>query len=120
MERPDGIIITISLAYLKERGYRTWLKDFMKAMETEDYTYWIRLAQLPKFPDLLYVYLLINGKIKYRTNLVGFYPNGTINCDDGRILTAKVWCCVSGPLIKPRYPIFKKGFQGFRYTETLF
>lgn len=33
IEQPDGIIITISEAMLKEKGYRNWRKNFMQAMD---------------------------------------------------------------------------------------
>lgn len=118
MERPDGIIISISAKYLKERGVRNWYKDFLKGMSGENYSYWFRLAQMPKFTDMLYVYLCIGNRIRYRANLVGFYPGGEFKCDDGRIITAKFWCVVTGPLARGN--VRRKGFQGFRYTEELF
>lgn len=117
MERPDGIIISISAKYLKERGVRKWFEDFQQGTTLENYSYWLRLSQMPKFTDLLYVYLCIGNRIRYRTNLVGFEPGGQFKCDDGRVINAKVWCIVTGPLVKGN--VSRKGFQGFRYTETI-
>jgi hypothetical protein len=118
MERPDSIIITISAEYLKERGCRKWYKDFLRGTSEEGFSYWIRIAQMPKFTDLLYVYLCIGNRIRYRTNLVGFYPGSTETFFDGDTITAKVWCVVTGPVVKG--DIKRKGFQGFRYAGELF
>lgn len=118
MERPEAIIVTISQTYIKERGYKNWIQDFLNAMINDGWTYWLRLAQKPKFENLLYVYLLLNGRIRFRCNLVGFYPGSTETFQDGRIITAKNWCVITGPLVRGNIP--RKGFQGFRYSETLF
>jgi hypothetical protein len=118
MERHDGIIISISAKYLKERGVRKWYEDFQQGITKENYSYWMRLAQMPKFTDMLYVYLCIGNRIRYRTNLVGFYPGNTMSFENGNTITAKVWCVIAGPLVKGN--VKRKGFQGFRYTETLF
>ena len=119
MERPDGIILTISQKYLKERGIKNWLADFMKAMNNDNFTYWLRLGSKPK-QDVLYIYLIIYNKIRFRFNFVMYEKGGEFTTHDGRIINAKVWLVGCGPLIRPQKEYRMKGFQGFRYTQELF
>ncbi len=118
LEPPDGIIITISQGMLKEKGLRNWLRNFFKAMETERWTYWMRQGAKPK-RDILYVYLCIGGKIRYRANFIGT-ESGFMTFNDGERMYAKVWILFCGPVKRPDYDIPMKGFRGFRYTEMLF
>jgi hypothetical protein len=124
-ERPEGIIITISRAQYQERGYRNWLRNFRHAMDKHDadYYYWLRVGSRPtqdKF--LLYVYLCIGNRIRYR----GFYaghretPEGFKQFDDGRTIRGRHWILIAGPVDRAPMPIQKQGFQGFRYTPKLF
>ncbi len=101
----DGIIITISLAMLKEKGYRNWRRNFLEAMAKEDCTYWMKQGAQPK-RELLYVYLCKGG--------------GHKTFSDGSTAYARAWVILAGPLVYPLSPVHMKGFQGFRYTEKLF
>jgi hypothetical protein len=119
-ERPDGIIITISLAMLKEKGYKNWLTNFLDAMKDEHCTYWMRQGAQPKH-QILYVYLCIGGKIRYRANFVmSEGPGEKIFTDGSDPLYGRAWIVLAGPVVRPGQPILRKGFQGFRYTEKLF
>lgn len=118
-DRPDGIIITIGSAWLKERGVRNWYKDFMQAMTCEDGTYWIRQGTKPQY-EVMYVYLCIGGLIRYRCNVVGYYGEETVEFSDGSTMSAKAWVVVTSPMVKAPHRIEWKGFQGFRYTHKLF
>ena len=117
MDRPDGIIITISQQYLNERGRLNWLRDFMKAMDTEGWSYWMRLGNRPKH-EVLYIYLILGSRIRYRMNFVMYEEGGVFHTNDGRDITAKNWLVGCGPLVRGN--IKMKGFQGFRYTQILF
>ena len=119
MEKPEGIILTISKSYLKERGIGNWLRDFLNAMNNEDHTYWMRLGRLPK-QEVLYIYLVIGNKIRFRFNFVMYEGPGEMEFDDGRIMSAKAWLVGCGPLMRPRRDYEMQGFRGFRYTETIF
>lgn len=118
-ERSDGIIITISQALIKERSYRNWLKNYLDAMSNENWTYWMRLGAKPKF-EVLYVYLVIGNKVRFRSKLVCYANDSTQTFPSGVIITARAWCIMCGPVVKPPYEIPMKGFRGFRYTEKLF
>lgn len=118
LEQPDGIIITISRKMLQEKGAKNWLKNFFDAMSKEDWTYYFRQGGRPKH-DILYVYVNIGGKVRYRVNFVQT-STGHMRFNDGKEMTAKVWIVTTGPLVKAPYVITMQGFQGFRYTHKLF
>ena len=119
LEPPDGIIITISQAMLKEKGYRNWLRNYLEAMGKEDWTYWMRQGVQPKH-EILYVYLCIGGKIRYRSNFVMSWGPRLVTFKGGKQMFAKAWIVMCGPVVKPVEPIYRKGFRGFRYTQKLF
>lgn len=125
--QPDGIIITISAGMLKEKGYKNWLYNFMLAMDQHEgpnpWVYWMRLGSQPK-KDILYVYLCIGGKVRFRCFYAGARSASekTFGELDGsqKTIRAKAWCLLSGPIVRPTIPIPMKGFRGFRYCERLF
>jgi hypothetical protein len=118
-ERPDGIIITISQEMLHEKGYRNWLRNFLNAMNQEDWTYWMRQGSKPKH-DILYVYLCIGGKIRFRANFVMTEGPCRKEFAEGGSMFAKAWIILAGPVVRPPHPVLMKGFRGFRYTPKLF
>lgn len=117
-ERPEGIIITISKQMLKEKGYRNWLRNFIDAMDKEDWTYWMRQGAQPKH-TVIHVYLCIGGKIRFRANFVMTQGAGRKTFSDGSSLFGKAWIILAGPVQRPPFTISMKGFQGFRYTKSL-
>ena len=119
IELPEGIIVTISGKYLKERGMKEWYRDFLRAMEDETYTYWLRLCSRPR-QEVLYIYLVIGNRVRYRYQFVMYEKGGSFNTADGRIIFANCWLVGVGPLVRPEQEIRRRGFQGFRYTEFLF
>jgi hypothetical protein len=122
MERPDGIIITISQQMLKEKGYRNWLRNYLNAMEKEDHIYYMRQGAQPK-QDILYVYLCIGGKVRYRSNFVMSEGPGEktfTSAAGSHTIYGRAWIIMSGPVVKPEFTVPMKGFQGFRYTQKLF
>jgi hypothetical protein len=119
IEATDGIIITISAGMLKEKGYRNWLRNFLRAMSHEECTYWMRQGSKPK-KDILYVYLCINNKVRFRANFVMAEGPCDKTFDDGKQMFARAWIVLAGPLARPDHTIEMKGFRGFRYTQKLF
>lgn len=119
LERPDGIIITVGQAELKEKGYRNWLRNYLEAMGKDDWTYWYRLGNKPKH-EVMWVYICIGGKIRFRSNFVMYHDDGYMTFRGGKILYGKAWVAICGPVVRPDKPILRKGFQGFRYTHKLF
>lgn len=127
IEQPEGIVITISAGMLKEKGYRNWLTNFLLAMDQHDgpngWTYWMRQGSQPK-KDILYVYLCIGGKVRFRAYFAGSRGDSDMTFPnlDGtkKTMHARAWVLLSGPLERPAVPVPMKGFRGFRYCEKLF
>ena len=120
-EPPEGIVITISQGMLKEKGLSNWLRNFLKCMNREQCSYWMRQGVKPKMADhLMYVYLCIGGKIRYRANFAGTCGPKYMVFDDDKGMYAKVWIVMTGPVVKPDVEVPWKGFRGFRYTQKLF
>lgn len=88
-------------------------------MDQDDCIYRFRVGNKPRF-EVLYVYLLIGGKIRYRANLVSYDPPGYFISNAGNSLWGNCWIVICGPLVRAPEIIRRKGFQGFRYTEELF
>lgn len=137
-EKPDGIIITLSRNMFEQKGYGHWYRNFMSAMEKCDgdhpFTYWFRTSARPKH-EVMYLYLCIAGKIRFRCNLVETQGAGDIEFpsgnEDGDLwqkgapgnvhLYGRAWLVCCGPVEIARRPMIERqGFQGFRYTQKLF
>lgn len=96
------------------KGIAEWEQTFLKMNEIEDY-YWVfNLSGKPKY-DILYFYLLFDGAIRFRANIIGYDNLGSIKCYTGEVKSGKIWVQVAAPVIKLKDPIEMKGFQGFRY-----
>lgn len=122
---PEGLIITVSQGMIGDNGYRHWLRNFLETMarnaEGEDWYYWLRIGgKVKQDRHMQYVYLCIGGKIRFRCIYAGCEPGGIKRFDDGKVISAKAWLLVAGPVERAPYPIKRQGFQGFRYTEKLF
>ncbi len=120
IEPPTGIIRTLPSLYADPAnpGYRGLMESIQACEADEEEYFHIALAQQPKH-ELLHMYLLITGEIRYRFTLVGYRPGTVAKCWDESIRSPKVWAVCTGPIERPPHPIKQRGFQGFRYTETL-
>lgn len=117
----EGIAITISAGMLKEKGYRNWLRNFHGCMCNEGCVYYMRLGAKPRHDNkLLYVYLVIGNKVRYRAYYAGAQDASEVTFDDGKTMYARAWIRMAGPVEKPAVPMEMKGFRGFRYTQRLF
>lgn len=122
-EPPTGIIKTMPMKFFQEYpGSQDTFERDLESLNNTDYRYFIfNIAGRPKY-EVLYFYLLYNGKIRYRANILEYkkYTDGKVLLGDGRTLYGKLFIHVSAPIIKCTEDILMKGFQGFRYTNTLF
>lgn len=121
-EPPIGILLTMPKVFFEETGHtsETLCRDFEAALNEEEDTWNFCKKNLPT-KDFLYVYLVWEGKIQYRANLVGLERNiskSFIDTPDGqtRHFPGKNWIVMSGPAIKAPMDIPMKGFQGHRYV----
>ncbi len=119
-ERPTGIIRTLPSLYNdgKQPGYRRYIRSIRELTAGKIPAIYIAMAQLPKV-DVLHMYLLIEGRIRVRMNIVEYAPGTSAICWDSTIRQPKFWAVCGLPLEKPPEPIKMRGFQGFRYTGDL-
>lgn len=117
----DGIAITISADMLKEKGYRNWLRNFLRCMSNEGCVYYMRVGARPRLDEkILYVYLVIGNKVRYRAYYAGAQGPSLMRFTDGKEMYARAWIRMAGPVERPKVTISMKGFRGFRYVENLF
>lgn len=123
---PEGIILTMPVAFFKDREMTTgeFRVEFENYMREEDAIWNFRLTNLPTM-DVAYVYIVFDGSIQYRANLVMYERNVAKqfhDAPDGKVRSfpASNWVLLTGPIIKPSETILMRGFQGFRYTHKLF
>jgi hypothetical protein len=117
-----GIIKTMPMKFFKEYGLRRFMNDYYYYPNiSSDHCWSFALSGRPKF-DILYLYLLVNGRIRFRSNIIQFEGPGQkvlwINAR-GRKIVGKAWVLIGGPVVKAPRIISMTGFQGFRYTGDL-
>lgn len=136
----DGIIITFPVQFLYDLGISvaspnslvhvdkeicilTGFRECMRQLEAvrtnPDDNIWNHSIGTKPTREVLYAYITILGKIRYRANIAAWEPGGEKEFNDGRKRTAKHWLILSD-LMKAPKDIECKGFQGFRYTDKLF
>lgn len=118
--QPTGIIKTMPLMWLGRlpKGYDEWEKTFLKMNEVEGYYWTFNLSGKPQF-EVLYFYLLIQGAVRYRCNIISYEGPKEIECYTGEKKFGRCWVNVGAPVIKLAEPVTMQGFQGFRYTEEV-
>lgn len=122
MNRPTGIIRTLPNLY-EDRdniAYKRMLASFEALAAGTIPAIYIALAQQPKV-DVLHLYVLISGKIICRMNIAG-YEDGSeaeVKCWDQVSRRPAWWAVCTAPIQFPPETIFRRGFQGFRYTGDL-
>lgn len=114
---PIGLITTFSQQMIEYNGGKfSFMRSFLACMDDSDNTWLHRSKNKPRF-DILYAYIIIAGKLRYRVNYVGY--------DTGPAIIYRInhqwqinWprMILAGPLVKAPYEIKMQGFQGFRYV----
>ena len=122
--KPDGIIVTMPEAFFKEYDQNRFELE-MKAMnEPDSEMIWYRVMKNLPTIEVLYCYLVYNGKVMWRTNIAGVERNVTKSFPrpKGGIRTFENanMLMLCGPTLKAPGDFPMKGFQGFRYTQQLF
>lgn len=124
--QPDGIVLTLPVAFFQDRRMNTDLfkKMFERYMRHEDAIWNFKLTNLP-LQDVAFVYLVFDGFLQYRANLVQYERNVAKKFKDApdrriRSFPTTNWVLFTGPVVKPPHEWPLKGFQGFRYCTKLF
>jgi hypothetical protein len=118
--RPTGIIRTLPSLYQDDGniGFARYTRAIEELEQEIIPAIYIALSAMPKI-DVLHMYLLIEGQIRVRLNIVEYAPGTAEICWDSTIRQPKYWAVCSAPVERPPEPISRRGFQGFRYTEDL-
>ena len=109
--QPVGIIRTIPIE--NEVMHRT----IKRLMVIDEGWIYFSLTGKPKI-EVLYLYVITAGRVKYRFNIAGYEPGDSRMCWDGVSRCPRIWAICTAPMEAPA-PISMKGFQGFRYTTLL-
>lgn len=117
-QRIVAIIKTFPVVFFRELSLREFVRQWRSI--NQDGSCWV--CPMPAVPrqEVLYCYIVIGNRIRYRCNISHFEPGGERIFSDGRRFTAKAWMVLTAPVVKPPHKIKKRGFQGFRYSEFLF
>lgn len=126
MELPEAILLTLPVAFFKDRGmtYSEFEKYFDGVMSDPDSLWNFKLTNLPTM-DVAWAYLVFDGFVQYRLNLVQYERNVSKQFNDTpdgivRVFEACNWVILCGPPVKAPLDIPMRGFQGFRYSKQLF
>ena len=99
-------------------GFEWWENRVFIMNRSDSVTWRFNLSGRPRF-DVLYFYLLMNGIIRFRANIIGYDGAEEVKCYDGSNHFGRCWVNIGPPVVLPPQLISMKGFQGFRYTENL-
>ncbi|WP_315823034.1 hypothetical protein [Paraflavitalea speifideaquila] len=124
--QPDGIVLTLPVAFFEDRGMTTeeFKPMFERYMRQEDAIWNFKLTNLP-LHDVAFVYLVFDKQIQYRCQFIMYERNVSkefYDAPDGQVRSFPPtnWVLFTGPVVKPPYEWPQKGFQGFRYSTKLF
>ncbi len=111
-EPPTGIIVTWSNKVIDQYGGIRPFINHMNAWMSNEENVWLHKCKLCPTQDIHHVYIVIAGKIRYR-----FFYGGFKHADDDIPWSRLI---LAGPIVRAPCKLFIKGFQGFRYTNTIF
>jgi hypothetical protein len=121
-KRPTGIIRTLPNLYAGKNkiAHKRMLDSYQALAAGRIEAIYVALSQKPTI-DVLNLYVLIDGKIICRMNIAGYEPGDgiAVQCWDEVSRTPKWWAVCTTPISFPPETIYRRGFQGFRYTEDL-
>lgn len=105
-------------SWTQSPGAKHYARAVQRLRMGDDGPIYIALSQMPA-KDVLYICIIIDGRIRIRLNIAGYEPGDRRKCWDESYKTPKVWAICTGPAVKPPEKLFMRGFQGIRYTEDL-
>lgn len=106
---PEAIVITWSKDVMIQNSgsIKQFITDFKSYCNCEvEEGYWIHNLLRQPTRNVFYVYIIFNGRIRYRTQYCGWNPAGYI--------------IQTGPVITAPRGLNYPGFRNFRYATKLF
>lgn len=113
-----GVVTTFSYEMIKVNG-GPWkfMRAFLDCMAS-DTNYWLHRSRNQPQHEIVWVYIIIGNRLRYRVNYLG-YETGKGTIYRQGIGHAIIWprMVLAGPIVKaPRPDLRITGFQGFRYV----
>lgn len=97
-------------------GFKRCIKEIEYCVSNPDEVWYHSMNNKPvNSNEILYCYVNVLNKIRYRFKVIGFNPGGEIKFNDGRKWWAKNWLLMHQP--EKIKEIKMGGFQGFRYWK---
>lgn len=123
LEQPEGIVVTCGAEMIKEKGGMMKFIRWFENCFVDESSYWLHKCKNKPKHDILYVYIIILGKVRYRAQFGGYGRTAMayLHPEDSE-MSEIPWphLILGGPLVKAPEDIEFKGFQGFRYCSKLF
>jgi hypothetical protein len=117
-ERKQAIVITFPARCFQEFGsIREFLKNWQNVASSDSTWYW-KMSNVPQ-QEVLYCYIVIGNRVRWRCNITSFESGGEMTFDGGRTVTTRNWRLLTAPVEKAPFKIPMGGFQGFRYSDLL-
>lgn len=119
---PEGIVVTFGKEMIEEQGGLKNFLSFFEQVMNDEQDYWMHKCKNAPQYDILYVYVTVYNRLRYRCMFGGYFKeNTTGGTADGReVEIAWPRIILSGPFEKCPFKRELKGFQGFRYCTKLF
>lgn len=101
------------------KGFKECIRQIEAVRTHADDMVWYHSIGNRPTQEILWCYISILGKIRYKAKVVEWQPGHEKQFGDGRKMSAKHWLVLCDFVPAP-HDIERKGFQGFRYTHELF
>lgn len=124
MNEDFSILINVPQGFFKE--YPGGKEEYIRIMTgpvNEGETVWYNCISNVPLKPVVYCYLIFDGKVQFRANIMEFMRKTDMRFADGgkmRSFKDKNWAVLTGPIIKAPIDIPHRGMQGFRYCKQLF
>lgn len=119
-EQPTGIIKCLPKPWMEQSGGIEYIRSIKEDIDSGAALWHMSFPTLPR-QEVLHLYVLFDGHIQFRVNIVEFRPSTGkhMKLSYGNEFLAKYWAVCSGPMVFPKPPFPMTGFRGYRYTGDL-
>lgn len=122
--KPDALIVTMSKQNVNEWGGVDVLDRFFQKQygKENDATFWYKIGNNLPLHEVLFVYVVIHNKIRWRFNCVGYEDTESVILHKAGkpVEYSGKFVIITGVAIKAPEDIPYKGFQGFRYSNIIY